>query len=142
MVDYINLREEGMRMAQRGNLSGPCDKFLVATLAAPSVWSTHRFKCFMMHAMILQELHFRASPSDVTKLQAKFLDNAEEPPQFRVQASFAQTSMTEKRLPMCTERGLSLPVTLLQNIRPGWFSLTMVMFSLLTSSSRPKLKAT
>ena len=76
-------------LAGRGDLRGACDKFLAAALAAPSVWSPHRFKCFMMHTMILRELHFKASESDIKTLRKKFLRNVKEPPHFRVQASFA-----------------------------------------------------
>jgi len=89
MDKHTRLRESGEMLAGRGDLRGACDKFLAATLAAPSVWSPHRFKCFMMHTMILRELHFKASESDIKTLRKKFLRNVNEPPHFRVQASFA-----------------------------------------------------
>jgi len=89
MVKYLLLCDQGMILAQQGDLRGACNKFLASALAAPSVWAPHRYKSFMMHTMILRELHFKASPSDVTTLLDKFLKNSKEPPHFRVQSSFA-----------------------------------------------------
>ena len=44
---------------------------------------------FVMYSMILRELHFKASTKDISTLTNRFLKNSEEPPHFRLEASFA-----------------------------------------------------
>lgn len=65
-----------------------CDNGMKATLAVEDVWNSDRFSAFMLHCMILRELHFRATNQDIKMLKKKFLRNDAEPGHVRTQAAF------------------------------------------------------
>lgn len=97
MKKHDRLFNSAADLAARGMLREACDKYLQATFACPSVWHKNRFYCFIMHSMILRELHFPATPQDIKTLKKQFLDNEEEPSHFRVEAAFAVGVLESER---------------------------------------------
>jgi hypothetical protein len=61
MDEHLRLMDAGTLQAASGDLRGACDRFLASALMAPSVWTKNRFKVFLLHCMILRELHFKAT---------------------------------------------------------------------------------
>lgn len=86
-MDYLAIGEKGMTYMVV-DYRRAADLFLKATKKAPTKNAKMRYYYYYLYTMILRELHFDATKSELKFLREKFLDNKGEPPHFRVSASF------------------------------------------------------
>jgi hypothetical protein len=86
-MEYQKIGLKGLAAADRGAYRDAANLCLKAVKKAPIKIAKMRYYYFYMYTMILRELHFDATESELKFLQTKFLDSPLEPPHFRVSAS-------------------------------------------------------
>jgi hypothetical protein len=84
---YGIIAEEAVNAFHRGQHRRAADKYLEATLAAPSPWSSNRYQIFTGYTSILRESYFTPSSDDLEAL-GKLARNKKEAILFRTEAAY------------------------------------------------------
>ena len=82
---FQQLFDEADKLGQTGQHRASADK-MEAVLAAPSVWTKHRYTAFQTFAQIITEMHIHTK-NDIKMLKKRFIYNEEEPAVYRIQAT-------------------------------------------------------